>query len=94
MREMLPPPDLVVALSATPMIIRSRLAARGRINIASSADGVLLEGYLEEWLQSLPAGNVLRLDVTEESPDYSRSARTVMERTRLTTKDTRGHQGL
>lgn len=78
-RSVLPPPDLVVAITASPQAIRSRLAARDRINIASAADTVLLNGFVEEWLRSLPAEKVLRLDVTDEAPDYTRTVRLLLE---------------
>lgn len=72
-RSLLPPPDLIVALSASPEAIRARLAARNRINIASEKDAEALERFVAEWLASVPAEKVLRLDVTDEDPGYSRS---------------------
>jgi len=62
-----------VALSASPEAIRARLAARNRINIASEKDAEALERFVAEWLASVPAEKVLRLDVTDEDPGYSRS---------------------
>jgi deoxyadenosine/deoxycytidine kinase len=73
-RSLLPPPDLIVALSASPTAIRARLAARNRINIASEQDAEALERFVAEWLASVPADRVLRLDVTDEDSTYSRSA--------------------
>ncbi len=72
-RSLLPPPDLIVALSASPEAIRARLAARNRINIASEKDAEALERFVAEWLASVSAEKVLRLDVTDEDPGYSRS---------------------
>lgn len=72
-RSLLPPPDLIVALSASPEAIRARLAARNRINIASEKDAEALERFVAEWLASVPAEKVLRLDVTGEDPTYSHS---------------------
>lgn len=70
-RSLLPPPDLVVALSASPEAIRARLAVRNRINIASEKDAEALERFVAEWLAAVPAEKVLRLDVTDEGPGYS-----------------------
>jgi deoxyadenosine/deoxycytidine kinase len=78
-RSQLPPPERVVALGAGPEAIRARLARRDRINIASEADMELLTAFMEEWLSSLDRQQVLRLDVTGESPDYSRSCGTILK---------------
>jgi deoxyadenosine/deoxycytidine kinase len=72
-RELLPPPDLIVHLTASDEAIRIRLAARERINIASAADASLLETFIEEWQATVPRERVLRLDVTRETPDFSQS---------------------
>lgn len=72
-RSLLPPPDLIVALSASRQTIRARLAARDRINIASEADIGALETFVAEWLAAVPESQILRLDVTEEEEGYSRS---------------------
>ena len=77
-RGLLPPPDLVVALDASPDVIIARLAGRERVNIAAAADTQLLQTFLDEWLASLPPQTVLRLDVTTEQLDYTQSARVVM----------------
>lgn len=72
-RSLLPPPDLIVALSASRQTIRARLASRDRINIASEADAEALEAFVAEWLAAVPGSHILRLDVTEEDEGYSRS---------------------
>ena len=77
-RGLLPPPDLVVALDASPDVIIARLAGRERVNIAAAADTQLLQTFLDEWLASLPPQTVLRLDVTTEQLDYTQSAQVVM----------------
>jgi deoxyadenosine/deoxycytidine kinase len=72
-RSLLPPPDLIVALSASRQTISGRLAARNRINIASERDVEALEAFVAEWLASVPESQILRLDVTEEDEGYARS---------------------
>jgi deoxyadenosine/deoxycytidine kinase len=69
-RDLLPPPDLIVHLTASDDSIRVRLAARDRINIATAADASRLGRFLEEWQVTVPRERILRLDVTHELPDY------------------------
>ena len=79
-RTLLPPPDLIVALSAPEQTVSLRLASRNRINIASSEDTALLNSFLTEWLDSLPSSNLLRLNVSDESISYSKSTQAILER--------------
>jgi hypothetical protein len=72
-RQLLPPPDLIIHLVANEAIIRQRLASRERINIASAQDTALFNSFLEEWLGTVPASKVLRLDVSAETPAYGQS---------------------
>jgi deoxyadenosine/deoxycytidine kinase len=82
-RSLLPAPDLVIALSADAQIISARLAARNRINIASSEDTGLVEEYVNEWLASIPESNVIRLNVTQENMDYVQSVPAILEKLKL-----------
>ena len=77
---LLPPPDLIVHLSASDEAIRARLAARERINIASAADASLLGTFLEEWQATVPRERVLRLDVTREPLDFSQCIPVILAR--------------
>ncbi len=79
-RSLLPPPDLIVSLSASPQTISQRLASRNRINIASSEDTVAFNSFIAEWLDSIPASQLLRLDVSEESSNYPQSTRMIFNR--------------
>lgn len=79
-RQLLPPPDLIIALRADSKTVRARLAARSRINIASSEDAELLERYVGEWLATVPEENILRLDVSNEDTDYSRSVPIILDK--------------
>jgi deoxyadenosine/deoxycytidine kinase len=72
-RSLLPPPDLVIALRADSGTVRERLASRNRINIASGEDAEAMERFVNEWLDSIPPSNVLRLDVSNEDMEYSKS---------------------
>jgi deoxyadenosine/deoxycytidine kinase len=79
-RSLLPPPDLIIALSADAQTVRERLASRNRINIASSEDADLLERYVNEWLESVPESNILRLDVSKESLNYPSSVPIILDK--------------
>lgn len=79
-RSLLPPPDLIIAVNASQQTISERLASRSRINIASSEDALLLSEYLEEWLENIPREKVLRLDVSGEGIDYSKSVQAIAEK--------------
>jgi deoxyadenosine/deoxycytidine kinase len=79
-RRLLPPPDLIIALHADSQTVRARLAARNRINIASSEDAELVENYVSEWLATVPEENILRLDVSNEDTDYSRSVPLILDK--------------
>ena len=72
LRLSLPTPELIVYLTASDDVIERRLAKRNRVNIATSDDAGLLKKYLEEWLNTLPATQVLNFDISEESMDYKR----------------------
>ena len=79
-RELLPPPDLVIALSAPEETVRQRLASRNRINIASVEDTALFNFFVDEWLTTIPAPRILRLDVTNEDIHYTQSVSRIMAR--------------
>ncbi len=70
LRLALPMPELIIYLTASEDVIRERLARRDRVNIATSADAGMLKKYLEEWLATLPADQVLKFDVSAESVGY------------------------
>ena len=72
-RALLPPPELIIALSASEETIRQRLAVRNRINIASEKDLGLLNLFVDEWLSTFPSSSLLRLDVSNETSEYANS---------------------
>ena len=79
-RSLLPAPNLIISLHASQQIISERLAARNRINIASSEDAELLNQYVNEWLESIPSSNVIKLDVSQESSSYAHSVSVILEK--------------
>ncbi|MBN2386259.1 MAG: deoxynucleoside kinase [Anaerolineales bacterium] len=69
-RDHLPPPEIVLHLTAAPQAVADRLKNRQRINIASADDSVLLETLLAEWTAGLDPGRLIRIDVSADDPDY------------------------
>jgi deoxyadenosine/deoxycytidine kinase len=71
-RTLLPPPDLVIHLTARSEVISRRLAGRHRINIASVKDTALLDSYLAEWLSTVDSAQILSIDASGEDSCYQR----------------------
>ena len=79
-RSLLPPPDLIITLSASAKTISDRLAARNRINIASSEDAVSLSRFMNQWLESISEEKIIRLDITQEGMDYAHSVPIILDK--------------
>jgi deoxyadenosine/deoxycytidine kinase len=79
-RSLLPPPNLIIALSASAKTISERLASRNRINIASSEDAELLSRFMNDWLESISEEKIIRLDITQEDMDYSHSVAIILDK--------------
>ena len=80
LREGLQPPELFVRLCADEQTIARRLSGRDRINIVSPEDTALFNSFLDEWLASVPPDQVLTLEVSEETLEYERSVRAILNR--------------
>jgi deoxyadenosine/deoxycytidine kinase len=88
-RELLPPPDLVVYLRASVPTLKKRIAQRGRPMEAEIPEAYLdgLNRLYEEWIDSFELAPVLvvpgdRLDFVAESKDLSAIVNTVEHRLR------------
>jgi deoxyadenosine/deoxycytidine kinase len=79
-RSLLPPPDLIIALSASAKTIIERLTSRNRINIASSEDAESLSRFMNEWLESISEEKIIRLDITKEDINYSHSVAIILDK--------------
>ncbi len=79
-RQLLPPPDLIVHLTANEDIVRQRLALRQRLNIASAEDTALFNSFLEDWLTTVPGKRLLRLDVSNEGLEFAQSLKRILVR--------------
>jgi deoxyadenosine/deoxycytidine kinase len=81
-RSLLPPPDLIISLSASSEAISERLASRNRINISTSEDAEALSRFMNKWLESISEGKIIRLDITQESMDYAHSVPIILDKIR------------
>lgn len=79
-RSLLPPPDLIIALSASAKTISDRLAARNRINIASSEDAQTVSQFMDQWLESISEEKIIRLDITQEGMDYAHCVPIILDK--------------
>lgn len=78
-RELLPLPELIVRLKTDEETVAGRLSRRKRINIANADDTALFNIYLDEWLASVPSQQLLELDVTKETLQYSTSVNIILD---------------
>jgi deoxyadenosine/deoxycytidine kinase len=79
-RDLLPPPELIVRLKADDKTVAARLSRRSRINIANAEDTSLFNSFLDEWLSGIPSSQILELDVTNETLEYNQSNQTILRR--------------
>jgi deoxyadenosine/deoxycytidine kinase len=81
-RANLPPPELIIHLTAKPEVIHQRLQDRKRINIADPKDVAKLGAYLNSWLATISASHIIRLDVSENDPGYRHLLQSLLPRLR------------
>lgn len=79
-RAALPRPELIIRLVADEGTVAARLSTRDRINIARAEDTAFFNSYLDEWLASIPAEQILNVDVSHETLHYEESRRIILER--------------
>jgi len=79
-RGLLPLPELIVRLRADEETVADRMSRRKRINIASAQDTALFNSHLDEWLASIPSHQLLELDVTNESMEYTHSIKVIFDK--------------
>jgi len=88
LRQSQPRPELIIRLCADEGTVTERLSARDRINIASAEDTSLFNGFVEEWLASVPPGQVLELDVSNEPLNYEQSVKIILDTLRAERSET------
>lgn len=79
-RSFLPAPDLIVHVIIEHGIIVKRLAERGRINIASSADLELMNSFIISWLAKFPPEKVIDIDASNDDPSYSNTTPIILDK--------------
>jgi deoxyguanosine kinase len=79
-REVLPRPELIIHLRADESTVAHRLSTRDRINIAKAEDTALFNSLFDQWLGTIPANQILELDVSNEGLGYKRSVDMVLGR--------------
>lgn len=71
LRELLPPPELIIRMKCPHRIIRERFVKRGRgLEIAQLEDLDTIENLVEEWMAKLTSIPVLEVDASEDDPEY------------------------
>ena len=79
-RQIFPRPELIVRLDADEGTVAGRLSTRERVNIASPEDTALFNSFLDEWMAGIPSDQVLKLDVSNETLDYTQSVNIILDR--------------
>ena len=82
-RSFLPPPDLIIHMTARPEVILQRLAKRKRINIAGPKDTLQLASFLEGWLSTVSPEHLINLDVSENDRGYRRLVASLLPKLRV-----------
>jgi deoxyadenosine/deoxycytidine kinase len=79
-RHLLPPPDLIIHLTAPPAVIAQRYRRRNRpLEIAQVADLAALERLLAQWLATVTTP-VIVVDATADDPAYQAHLPCLLER--------------
>ncbi len=74
LRQLLPPPDLIIHLVAPLAVIAERYAQRNRpLEIAQLDDLAALDGLLTVWLSQVDGIPILTVDAVPEDPAYTQA---------------------
>ena len=70
-RSAQPPPEGILCLRAPLEVVMERFTRRWRkLEIATQDDLQASEIFLNEWLEGLEPGRILRIDATSDDPQY------------------------
>ena len=88
LRQTLPPPDLVVSLSAPKEVLVERMLKRNRsLEIARFQDLDELEGLIQSWVAGLPPAQVIHFDTSQDDPATTMLAGELLQRVDARLKD-------
>lgn len=74
LRQTLPPPDLIILLSAPLDVLLSRFRSRNRsLEIAAAHDLTRLQELVDEWMSQVAPVPLLDVDVSDNDPMFARS---------------------
>lgn len=72
LRQLLPPPDLIIRLTAPLEVVAERHRRRNRsVEIAGARDLADLAALLDEWLASVPPERLLSIDASANDPTFA-----------------------
>lgn len=79
-REMLPPPDLIIWLKAPLELIIERFEQRDRkLSIAQVEDMEIIEDLLEDWLEGQNTSSLLEIETKAEHSQYTKDISEVID---------------
>ena len=71
LRRFLPPPDIIIKLTAPYSILAERMAKRQRdLDIEKSEDLLELEKLIEEWLTTVTSIPIIHIDASGDDPSF------------------------
>lgn len=77
-RSQLPPPDLIIHVTAPLEVIQERFAKRGRnLEIARLGDLEALQQLLDGWLETLSGVPIVTVDSTVEGKNYGKAVKEI-----------------
>jgi deoxyadenosine/deoxycytidine kinase len=87
-RQELPPPDLIIRLTAPLEVVAARYAWRSRsLEIARIEDLAEIELLLDDWLGGHTGSPVLAVDASKDDPGYARAIGEVLQHLSSTGED-------
>ena len=79
-RSAQPPPEGILWLTAPLEVVKERFSRRGRLlEIATLEDLEETEFLLEDWLEGVDPGRILRIDASKDDPDCQGSLREALD---------------
>lgn len=70
-RQLLPPPDLIIYLTAPLDVLVARRAARNRpAEVIAAADLPMIGDFVQEWIAAVDAPPVITVDATVDDPSF------------------------